>query len=236
MLGNAVALRLTQYIVDNELPVGSKLPSIRELAALWVCNQSQVRTGLITLSALGVIEMHPRAGSFVKQLSPGDLDTLFVLFFRLGMLGKEADTLNVYQVKSLLDKEVFHNAIKYRTDNDIYQLEENLARQEAWVEDCGMFVRADEEFHLRLAQIIRNPLIVFLLDAIQVMLRAYRSKNLTPEICRESYRSHVEILEAIKSQDEAQAERIAVLHTLPRMQRLQARKEQPAESGPGTGP
>jgi DNA-binding GntR family transcriptional regulator len=62
-----------------------------------------VRTGLITLAALGIIDMHPRAGSFMKELSPEDPDTLFVFFFRLGMPGKQADTIHLYDVKALLD-------------------------------------------------------------------------------------------------------------------------------------
>ncbi len=227
MLTNTVALKLIQYIVDNNLQVGTRLPSIREMATLWDCNQSQVRTGLITLAALGVIDMHPRAGSFVKQLSPGDLDTLFVLFFRLGMLGKEADTINLYAVKALLDRETFLNAIKYRNENDLYDLEENLARQAESFNDSKAFISADEEFHTRLAQIIRNPLVVFLLEAIQVMLRPYRLENFNAEICEEAYKSHIKLFEAIKTQNETDAEEIAVLHTQHRMQRLKAKKEIP---------
>lgn len=227
MLTNTIAVKLIQYIVDKDLQVGTKLPSIRELALLWDCNSSQVRTGLITLSALGVIDMHPRAGSFVKQLSPSDLDTLFVLFFRLGMLGKEADTINLYAVKALLDKEIFLKAIKYRTDDDLFHIEANLARQADSVADCNAFVDADEQFHLLLAQIIRNPMIVFLLETVQVMLRPYRYQNLTSDICRESYESHIKIYEAIKTQNETDAEHIAVLHTQPRIQRLKARNGLP---------
>lgn len=231
MQENDIAFKLITYIVDNELTVGSKLPSIRELAALWQCNQSQVRTGLISLSTLGIIDMHSRAGSFVKQLSPSDLDTLFVLFFRLGMLGKDSDTINIYAIKTILDKETIHNAIKYRTDNDLFQLEENLALQAASLDDCDAFVYADEEFHVYIAQISRNPLIVFLLEAIQVMLRPYRHKNLTKEICRQSYESHVAILEAIRTKNEEDAERVAILHTATRIQRLRTRKEPALETG-----
>jgi DNA-binding FadR family transcriptional regulator len=236
MLTNAIALKLIQYIVDNNLQVGSKLPSIREMSVLWDCNSSQVRTGLITLAALGVIDMHPRAGSFVKQLSPSDLDTLFVLFFRLGMLGKQADTMNLYSVKALLDREIFLNAIKYRTEIDLYDLEENLSIQADSFGDIKAFVHADEDFHIRLAQIIRNPLVLFLLEAIQMMLRPYRYGNLNQDICMESYRSHIQLFEAIKSQNETDAERIAVLHTLPRMLRLKAKKDSPEKATPKAEP
>jgi GntR family transcriptional repressor for pyruvate dehydrogenase complex len=225
MLTNTVALKLIQYIVDKNLPVGTKLPSIRELATLWDSNPSQVRTGLITLSALGIIDMHPRAGSFVKQLSSGDLDMLFVLFFRLGMLGKQEDVINLYSIKAMLDQEVFINAIKYRTNNDLYELEQNLARQEACIGDCAAFIETDEQFHVLLAKISRNSFVVFLLEAIQGMLRPYRNKNFTPAICRESWESHMVVFSAIESQNESDAEKIAVLHTQAGIQRIRANKE-----------
>ena len=234
MLNNAEALKLIQYIVDNNLPVGSRLPSIRELAALWDCNPSQVRTGLITLSALGLIDMHPRAGSFVKQLAPSDLDTLFVLFFRLGMLGKQEDAVNIYSVKALLDREIFVNAIKYRTDNDLFVLEENLARQAGCIEDCRAFIEADEEFHVLLARISRNSLIVFLLEAIQGMLRPVRIENFTPDICRESWESHRKVYESIKTQNEAEAAEVAMLHTQAGMQRIRAKRDQAVRNGEGS--
>ncbi len=178
-------------------------------------------------NALGVIDMHSRAGSFVKRLAPRDLDTLFVLFFRLGMLDKEADTADIYAVKTLLDVETFRNAIKYRTENDLFRLEENLAAQAKVLDDCKAFVDADEKFHLHIAEISRNPLIVFLLEAVQVMLRPYRYKNLRPELCGESYKSNVAIFEAIKAKNESDAECVAVLHTSARIQRLRDRKEVP---------
>ncbi len=225
MLTNTIALSLIQYIVDNNLPVGTKLPSIRELASMWDSNPSQVRTGLITLAALGVIDMHPRAGSFVKRLSSADLDNLFVLFFRLGMLGKQEDTINLYSIKAILDREIFVTAIKYRTDNDLYDLEENLGKQTTCFADCKAFVELDEQFHLLLAKISRNTFLVFLLEAIQGMLRPYRAENFTPEICRESWQSHRSVFEAIKAQDVAGAESIAFLHTEAGKRRFRARKE-----------
>jgi GntR family transcriptional repressor for pyruvate dehydrogenase complex len=225
MLTNTIALKIIQHIVDSNLAVGTKLPSIRELAELWGCSSSQVRTGLITISALGIIDMHPRAGCFVKQLSPGDLDTLFVLFFRLGMLGKKEDILNLYAVKALLDRETFLNAIKYRTENDLWELEENLNRQSSLFKDNRSFIDADEQFHIQLARISRNSLLVFLLEAIQGMLRPYRNENFTPSICRESWESHLEVFKAIKEQNVADAEKIAGFHTQAGVQRIRQKRE-----------
>jgi len=225
MLTNTVALKIIQHIVDHNLTVGTKLPSIRELSELWGCSSSQVRTGFITIAALGIISMHPRSGCFVKELAPGDLDTLFVLFFRLGMIGKREDNINLYSIKALLDRETFLNAIKYRTENDLWELDENLNRQATLFKDIKKFIEADEQFHIQLARISRNSLLVFLLEAIQGMLRPYRNEIFTPSICRESWESHLEVFKAIKEQNEIEAEKIAGIHTQAGMQRIRQKRE-----------
>jgi GntR family transcriptional repressor for pyruvate dehydrogenase complex len=221
---NTAAFNLVQYIVNNDMQIGAKLPSIRELAVLLNCNKSQVRTGLITLAALGVIDMHPRAGAFVKRLAPSDLDTLFLLFYRFGMPGEQSDIINIYSVKTLLDREIFVSAAKYRTESDLYKLEHNLARQAECFGDNAAYIDADEDFHRQLAQIIRNPLLAFFQEAILVMLRPYRLKNLTPEVNQASYQSHQALFEAVRAQNEAESDRLATLHTMQRLRRLKGEK------------
>ncbi len=225
MLDNEIAGRIVQYIVDNQLAPGTKLPSIREFASSMGCNPSQVRTGLIALSAMGVIDMHSRAGSFVKQLTPGDMDALFALFFRLGMLGNNPDTMNFYEVKTILDLNVFPAAARYRTDRDIFDLDQIVARQSAVVETPIEFLAIDEEFHKRMAKIVRNPLIEFLLDVVQGMLRPYRQVHLTPPVCRAAYDDHVAVMGAIRDGKSEDAERIAAVHSRRRMQLLAIARE-----------
>jgi len=221
MLENEIAARIVQYIVDKQLPPGAKLPSIRELSAAWRCNPSQVRTGLITLATMGVIEMHPRAGSFVRQLSSSDMDGLLVLFFRLGMLGSKADTINFYEVKRLLDKEIFPSAVKYRTDRDLYDLDLIIGRQQLVLDKPHLFIEEDELFHVRLAQILRNPLIEFLMAAVQGMIRPYRKEYMNEEICRAAYQDHVDLLAAMRAERPEDADRIAHVHSLRRLQQLE---------------
>ena len=230
MLKDDIVVKLIGYLIDNNLRPGDKLPSIREFSALWNCNPSRIRTGLITLAALGIVDTHSRAGSFVKQLSSGDMDTLFNLFFRLGMLRKDTETIHIYEAKTLMDREVFSHAALYRTDRDLYELDEILKKQAACQEDPHAFIDWDEAFHLRLAQILRNPVVQLLLESLQSMLRSYRKANLTLEECRDSYKDHCRIYEAIRAKNPLEAEEIAKMHSRNRKQVLLA-KESAAKAG-----
>lgn len=229
MSSNA-AFSLVQYIVANELSVGAKLPSVRELVPLLGFNRNQVRAGLITLQALGVVDMHPRAGAFVKGVAAEDLNTLFLLFYRFGMPGGSNDVANVYSIKTLLDREIFTYAARYRTENDLFALEQNLSRQAEYLNDVPAFVAADEDFHRGLGRIARNPLLDFFQEAILVMLRPCRLSHLTPEVNAESYNSHSQLLSVIKAKDERRAEELASQHTTVRLRRL---REEFAEAGSG---
>ena len=62
------AFDIISYIVDNGFKRGDKpLPSIRTLATQMQCSPSEVRSGLITCAALGIVQ-HTRYGSFLSQI------------------------------------------------------------------------------------------------------------------------------------------------------------------------
>jgi len=219
-MSTTAALSLAKYIVSKELRVGAKLPSIKDLADLFHLNKNQVKTGLTTLEALGVIDIHPRAGAFVKHVSPADLNTLLMLFYRFGLPGEGNDITQIYSVKTVLDREIFMNATRYRTENDLYKLESNLHRQSQVFADIPAFIDADEEYHRYLSQIARNPLMDFFQEAVAVLIRPFRMANLTPAVNEQSYRGHVALLGAIKTKNVREAERLAEELTMPRLRIL----------------
>lgn len=225
MLTNSAAFELVQYIASNDLQIGAKLPSIRELALQMNCGKSRVRTGLIGLAALGVVDLHPRAGAFVRSLSPHDLDALLTLLFRFGMPGVKTDVIGAYTVKMLLDREIFVDAARFRTESDLFKLEHDLELQEKSFEDNRSYTEADEAFHRHLALISRNALLALFQDVVLSMIRSYRHKHLTAQGNQESYRSHLALFEAVRSRDEEKAERIAAQHTMQRLRKLKEENE-----------
>lgn len=225
------AFQLVQYIVTHELQVGAKLPSVRELSDILECNKNQVKSGLSTLEALGVIDIHPRAGAFVKRVSPGDLDTIFLLFYRFGMPGERTDITNIYSIKTLLDREIFTYAARHRTESDLYKLEQNLHRQSGCLGDISAFIQADEDFHRCLSAVCRNPLLDFFQEAVVVMIRPYRMAHLTPTVNEESYRGHCALFAAVKARDVEGAEQLAAQLTMPRLRRLKEETAEPVGVG-----
>ena len=61
-----VVQRLIRYIKAEQLQPGDRLPSIRQLAQDWGVGRNAVRDGLLEAKTLGLVDLHPRAGAFVR--------------------------------------------------------------------------------------------------------------------------------------------------------------------------
>lgn len=71
LLTERIARELEHDIRSGEIPVGTKLPSERELAAQFGASRNVVREVLRRLEAQLLIEVAPGRGSFVREQTPG---------------------------------------------------------------------------------------------------------------------------------------------------------------------
>lgn len=89
---------LENKILSNELKVGEKLPSERELAASMQVSRAVVNAGIAEMVQKGFLVVRPRIGTFVQDYRKnGTLDTLVsIMKYNGGNLAKE-------EVKSVLE-------------------------------------------------------------------------------------------------------------------------------------
>lgn len=72
---NIAAQALQRRIIDGEFPVGSALPSQRELAEQLLISRASLREAISTLETLGLVRSQPGKGVFVtagRQPDPAD--------------------------------------------------------------------------------------------------------------------------------------------------------------------
>src|SRR5256885_4408138 len=67
--GPDVVRQLISYICDGKLPVGARLPSIRQLAYQFDVGPNVMRDALMKAQTMGLVKIHPRAGVFVQSLN-----------------------------------------------------------------------------------------------------------------------------------------------------------------------
>lgn len=217
---NEVVLNLVKYINVFGLKEGDKLPSIRKLAEDWDVSPSVVRSGLLRASTLGLIRMHPRAGSFVQRFDFSHIGNMFSLLFEVAMSQAEPRILHLYQLKTVLEVEMFRIAASIATPEEIFELKKTLEGMED-LETQESFVQRDEDFHLTVAAIARNPIIETVFRAVLAMLRPDRLSNpFKKETRLEIVQDHKNLYQAICDKDPQRASSLAANHSDRRVREL----------------
>ena len=60
--------RILEYITDNNLSIGDKLPTEREMAAMWNVSRSSLRSAVQLLIYNSVLSVRQGSGIYLKEL------------------------------------------------------------------------------------------------------------------------------------------------------------------------
>ncbi len=115
--------QLQNKILSGELPIGTELPSERELAEQMQVSRAVINGGLNELARKGFIELRPRQGSFVADYRrKGNLDTLIAIMeYQGGMLGSQ-EIRSILEFRRALEHLAIESAISNATDEQILSL------------------------------------------------------------------------------------------------------------------
>lgn len=212
--------RLLQYIQEERLRPGDQLPPIRNLARAWRANASVVRSGLLKAEAMGVVEIRPRAGAFVAEFRFERILDIVSVVFEAALQHREHRLLHLYDTRAILETEAFRRAAEQAGEEDIFELTrafDRLCRTGSRAEE----IEADEEFHLLVARIGGNPVVVAVLDVLLALMRPDRLLiALTAMERTQSRARHRELLDTIRRKDSARAAKLAAAHNESRKQGL----------------
>lgn len=187
-----------EMITSGVLKPGDRLPSERELAETMQVARSVVREAFRALEAIGVIDIRPGGGTFVKAADPRSIinDLSLMLF-----TGKES-LRELVEVRKLLEIESAAMAAMRRTDEEIKIIKEIVDKMKGHqgpVEEGSLL---DHKYHMAVCRATHNELL------IQIMLSISTTVFRLIEIAREHtrhyhefVRDHETILEAIIAQD-----------------------------------
>ncbi|GAV22061.1 FadR/GntR family transcriptional regulator [Carboxydothermus pertinax] len=203
--------QIRSLIARRELKPGDKLPSERELAESLGVSRASVREALSALEVLGVLEVRPGEGTFVREVAA---DKSFQSLTLLLLLDT---TLEVLEVRKILESGAIVLATERATDEDIERLEEAVLIMEKDLKQGDLGDEADFMFHYGLALATHNSLLVRLMNSIADTMRQSLKINRerlfrTPGMPEIFYKYHKEILEAIKDRDKIRAQKVLEEH------------------------
>jgi GntR family transcriptional regulator, transcriptional repressor for pyruvate dehydrogenase complex len=119
-----VTRSIINYIQEEELTHGAKLPPERTLSELLGVSRSSIREGIRILELLNYLESRQGGGTFVSIPSP------FIIPYRLIKQSAEYGTLKKYFEIALLNAE----KIIFLTMNDSSSIQLNTSNKSFWME------------------------------------------------------------------------------------------------------
>ena len=192
-----VAERLRQRIFAHELTPGTWIDE-QKLADQYGISRTPLREALKVLASEGLVELKPRRGCYVTELSPRDLDDIFPLM-------------------ALLESRATHEAVNNASSADIKQLSDIHAKLESSAREDRIpdFFEANQEFHRKLQELADNRWLLSVIQDLRKVLKLSRLHSLSLEgRLQQSLAEHRTIMKAIESRDIPQAEKGMYDHIL----------------------
>lgn len=166
----AVVRRLVEHIKSAGLHVGDRLPSIRELAAQLKVGTNVVRYGMIQAQAMGLVRIHPRSGAFVQSLDFAPLINALENTLATALAQKDHNLFYLIDVRELLEVEAVGQAARRRRLEDLLPVRQTLETMQT-AADRTRYLAADIHFHLAIAEVAGNPVLLTMLRALLSLLR-----------------------------------------------------------------
>jgi len=203
----AIAARLRQAILEGRYADGERLPAERELAQHFDASRSTVREALRRLEETNLVSRRVGSGTFVTYRTAFDSNNI----------AEVTSPVELIDVRLAIEPQMARLVVSHATARDLERMGEALRQVEAANRDSEAFSRADEQFHLALAESTRNPLMVWLYRQINdvrchAQWDAMKDKILISERIDEYNRQHRALYDALCSRDADAAVRIVTEH------------------------
>jgi GntR family transcriptional repressor for pyruvate dehydrogenase complex len=194
-----IVQQVEESIHKGTLKVGEQLPPERDLAQQFGVSRTAVREAVKALREKGLVEAYPGRGTFITESSPYSMRQSLD---RMLKVGQPEGSAYLAEVREILEPEIAALAATRFDAEDLASMREQVALMDTARKDPDVFIEADLDFHLALAEAAANPLILSLIDSIVGLLREQRMGIFQvdggPE--RGQYH-HRRILEAIEHRD-----------------------------------
>ena len=145
-----IADQLRQLIDDGEFPVGSRLPTERELAEKLGVSRPTVREALIALEVEGRLRI--KVGSGIHVIEPRRVAAAPVP-------DPIAGPFEVIGARAIIESAVAEEAARVAKPEDVARLDAVLAEAEVMPSSLEGWVALDRQFHISLAATLGNAVL-----------------------------------------------------------------------------
>ncbi|RHR22052.1 FadR family transcriptional regulator [Clostridium sp. AF19-22AC] len=206
-LGDQIEDRLMQYILNEPVNVGQRLPNEFELAGMFGVGRSTIREAVKGLVSRGILEVRQGAGTYVistisQREDPLGLDQIE---------DKYELALQLFEVRLMIEPEIAGLACKNATDGELKTLKRLCEETERLYVSGTEHINKDIEFHTCIARCSKNQVVELLVPVINTAVLTFA--NVTHRLLmEETIKTHRAITEAILNRDSVGAKCAMITH------------------------
>jgi GntR family transcriptional repressor for pyruvate dehydrogenase complex len=204
-----IVRQVKQMISEGRLKSGDRLPPERDLAEKFVVSRTSVREALRVLESLGLIEIRPGEGTFIREMSVESLIEPLALV----MASQREAIGELFEARRVLEPAIAALAAGRATPEEIHEMERILEDQAKEIAAGKTGLAQDAAFHAAIGTAAHNRAITRIAHAVMDLLTQSREESLnTPGRPTRSHQDHRRILQAIARRNGSAARQAMLDH------------------------
>lgn len=206
-----IVAQIRQLIQEGSLAPGDQLLPERQLAEKLGVSRSALREALSALDSMGLIEITPGGGAYIKKISVESIVEPLASI----MLKEKESVLELLEARKILEVENVKLAAERASKSDLYQIREAAIEMYNDVTNNRDADESDISFHLAIARATQNSVLFNIMTMLSgLMKEAYgpTRKELLKGPIKTWCDQNFEIYEAIKNKEAELAARLIEDH------------------------
>jgi GntR family transcriptional repressor for pyruvate dehydrogenase complex len=208
--------QLINYLASNRIGPGDKLPSERALSERLGIGRSSVREAVKALHLLGIVDVRLGDGTYLRARESAVLPQIL----EWGLILSQPSTADLVEARQFIEVFIARRAAERFTQGDadsIAAADSLTACLERMTKarlsgNPQEHVEADVEFHMGIAELAGNAVVVEMLRSIRGLLHVWFTRMAAASLSGDSEKTHAQVVEAIRASDPDAAE--AAMRTL----------------------
>lgn len=228
LLGSQVEDELMNYILQEPIEIGQKIPNEFELAEMFGVGRSTIREAVKGLVSKGILEVRRGSGTFVISTYTMEDDPLGLSKFE----DKFKLALELFDVRLMIEPEIAALACDYAEPKEKERLKNLCDEVERIYKSGKNHIKKDIEFHTCIAQCSKNRVVETLIPVINTAVMTFA--NLTHRtLMKETLETHRAVTDAILKGDSVGARCAMIMHLTYNRQSLIRMLEEKKETSEG---